>query len=88
MYFVLVDGYPIFRLGLGLSDKDIRKQYKQCLDDLERGGDGPMNELPGEVSSHFTPIIRKLLDQDPQLRLSVEDLDRNECLMHDYAAAV
>lgn len=42
-----------------------------------------MNELPGHVMRHFTPIIRALLDEDPNQRLSIVDLDRSEDLEYE-----
>lgn len=87
IYFVLVDGYPIFRLGFGLGDDDIRDEYRQSLDDLECGRDERMNELPAKINHAFTPIIRKLLVEDPQSRLSAQELQTLD-FMPDYVATV
>ncbi|GJN87002.1 hypothetical protein PLIIFM63780_010584 [Purpureocillium lilacinum] len=77
IYFILMDGCPIFRLGFWSRDDDIRKTYMQSLADLECGRDERMNKLPAEIKNAFAPVIEKLLVGDPRLRLSVQDLERS-----------
>lgn len=80
IYFVLVDGWPIFQRHLGYTDNDLLDEYNLRLADLESGRDELMNELPEELRLHFTPFLMALFDTDPDKRLLIEDLNVHSCL--------
>ncbi|KND92875.1 putative myosin light chain kinase [Tolypocladium ophioglossoides CBS 100239] len=81
IYFVLLGGVPVFRGSFWARDESDLEVYDLSLDAIESGQDEFMNELPEELRLHFSPYIMALLEKDPDKRLSIEDLSKDERFM-------
>ncbi|POR33527.1 Protein kinase-like domain protein [Tolypocladium paradoxum] len=81
IYFVLTDGWPIFRRPLVYTTDDLVNEYNIRLAKLKNGHDALINELPEDIRSRFAPLILALLETDPDRRLLIRDITQDERLM-------